>query len=599
MIDGQGFAGYPIVLPRACIFDGLDEEIVAALADDTEWFSLPGGQVLFEDGDPSDALYLLVTGALAVIAGRPYQQGELLGLIRPGETVGEMGVLSQRPRTATIVAIRDSSLLRISRAAFARLLQHDPGTSLRLVGQLVDWLDQTTRGRRAQFVPRTLAILSLTPVGVAEAVARRLAVTISATGLAVAVLDATAIHEPTEHFHEIERDHDLTIYAAVAGATGGEEVWTSLSIRRADQLLLVADAHAPAPERIPAIDRQERLPWRRTDLVLLHLNAGSRPMTARWLGRHDVRNHYHIRWSVEDDMARLARYVTGQAVALVLSGGGARGFGHVGVIRALREGGIPIDMIGGTSIGAIIAAGVALEWDDAEFDHRMRSAFVNSNPLNDYTIPFVSLTRGRKVAARLQQNFGDRRIEDLWIPFYCVASNLTTGRETVLRQGALWQALRTTIAIPGLLPPSIADGEVLADGALLNNLPTDVMAAIARGPVVGVDVTRYRSLSAHGRPRRWRPHRLLHPGYKGPGIASLLMRAATISSDAQTRTSRDHVDILLEPPLAAVDMRDWGAYDRAVEAGYRYALEHLPAVVKAVRSPPLCTPDLRGRNSRM
>jgi NTE family protein len=574
--DACGFAGHPISLPNPCFLDALDDDAVAALTGETEWFSLPGGQILFESGEPSDALYLLLTGTLAVIAGRSHQGGALLAQIHPGETVGEMGVLSERPRTATVIAIRDSQLLRIGKAAFRRLLRLEPGAGLRLLGQLVDWLAQTSQIKRAPFVPRTLALLSVTPAVPADVIAHRLASAIGSTGLAAAALNAAVMHRPADYFDKVECAHDLTIYAAPA-----EGPWTSLAVRRADQLLLVADACAPVPDRLLILDRPDRLPWRICDLALVHFDDAPPRTTSRWLGREDIRNRYHIRWTVEHDMARLARYVTGHAVALVLSGGGARGFGHVGVIRALRKGGISIDMIGGTSIGAIIGAGAALELSDTEFDSRIRSAFVYSNPLNDYTIPLVALTRGRKVAARLHQHFGDRCIEDLWLPFFCVASNLTTGRESVLREGMLWQALRTAIAIPGLLPPSVINGEVLADGALLNNLPADVMADMARGPIVGVDVTHYRSL-----PIRHRPYHLLHPGYRGPGIASLLMRAATISSVAQTRASRSHVDVLIEPPLRTVDMRDWGAYERAVEAGYRHTMEHLPAIADAIRRPP-------------
>jgi NTE family protein len=572
--EPRRFAGFPITLPSPCFLEG-----IAAQADiipgDIEWFSLPGGTILFESGAPADSLYLLLTGALAVMSGRPHDA--MVAQIRPGETVGEMGVISGRPRIATVVSIRDSSLLRIDRTALAHLLRLDPGASLRLVGQLVDWLDQTTQGRRQSFVPRTLACLAISPAIPIEAVARHLAAAIATMGVRVATLDAGALHNPAEYFHAIEHAHDLTIYGAAA-----EGAWTSLALRRADHVLLVADACAPPPERLPEVERSAALPWRLTELVLLHLDGKPPRATSRWLGRYGIRNHYHIRWPDDGDMGRLGRYVAGRAVALVLSGGGARGFGHVGVIRALREAAIPIDMVCGTSIGAIVAAGVALGWSDAEFDRRMRAAFVQSNPLNDYTIPLVALTRGRKVAARLEQHFGECRIEDLWLPYFCLASNLTTGAEFVFREGTLWRALRTSIAIPGLLPPTILGNEVLADGALLNNLPADVMATMARGPIVGVDVTRYRTLTIDPARRR-RLQRRLHSGYDGPGIASILISAANLSSDAQTRLTRSHVDVLLEPPLATLDMRDWRAYDRAIEAGYRYAKQRLPELEQAVR----------------
>ena len=273
-----------------------------------------------------------------------------------------------------------------------------------------------------------------------------------------------------------------------------------------------------------------------------------------WLRHFPVRFHCHLRLRSDTDMARLARYVTGRGLGLVLSGGGARGFAHIGVIKALRQARIPIDLVGGTSMGAIIAAGVALEWDDKEMYERMHAGFVRSNPLDDYAFPLVALTKGRKVERRLRRHFADARVEDLWRPYFAVASNLSNGEVTVMRNGVLWRALRASIAIPGLLPPVIENDDVLADGGLMNNLPCDVMDAMRRGPVIGVDVTRYRSFDMSNVRTRSMIHRLLVPSdYDGPEIVSLLLRAATVGGTLQTRSSRDHADLVLDPPLPSIE----------------------------------------------
>src|SRR5262249_30663957 len=154
-----------------------------------------------------------------------------------------------------------------------------------------------------------------------------------------------------------------------------------------------------------------------------------------------------------------------------------------------REIGIPLDLVGGASFGAIVAAGVASEWGDEELLERFREGFARSNPLSDYAMPFVALTKGRKVSRQLRAHFGDRRVEDLWRPFFTVAANLTPGSLSVLKEGAIWEALRASIALPGLLPPWIANGEVFVDGAVMNNLPADVMRSVDGGVIVAVDVT--------------------------------------------------------------------------------------------------------------
>ena len=570
--------GYRIPVPSPSILDGLDRRARSALEDEMEWLCLPGGQILFREGEAPDALYLVVAGTLAISDGRPGKDGAMLGQVRAGETVGEMGLLSERPRSATVVALRDCSLLRIGKQAFERFIRLHPSAALHFLAQLVDRLEQATRGTRSVLVPATLALVPIDAAVPVDELAEKLAGAVSRLGLKVCVLGDSEARHTEEHFHAVESAHDLTIYR---GGTASVS-WIPLCIRRADRLLLLATGRAPSCN-LALLSAETRPQWRAADLVLLADDSGSCQSAAPWLAQLPVQGHYHLRRHSAADIGRLARCVTGRAVGLVLSGGGARGFGHIGVIKALRASGIPLDLLGGTSIGAIIAAGAALEWQDDDFDTRIRRAFVDSNPLDDYTFPIVALTKGHKVSARLREHFGERRIEDLWRPYFCVASNLTTGEVAVLRQGVLWRALRASIAIPGLLPPVIEGGAVLSDGAVLNNLPADVMATIRRGPVIGVDVTHYRALQPQrSRPRHWL-QRLLGGDHQGPGIATMLMTAANLGSDAQTRLSRAHVDVLLEPPLA-VRIRDWRAYDRAVAAGYRYAMERMADIDRAIRA---------------
>lgn len=571
---------YHIPLPSRSILDGLDLEARTALQGEAEWLCLPGGQVLFSEGDQPDALYLVLAGALAISAGKLVEHGTMIGQIQVGETVGEMGLLSDRPRSATVIALRDCSLLRIGKPAFEKFIRLHPTAALRFLAQLVDRLEQTTRGTRALFVPTTLALVPLDAAVPTEELAGRLAESISAMGLKVQVLDETAARHTEEYFHAVENAHDVTIYRGTSVGT----TWVPLCVRRADRLLVMATGEAPVCN-LPILTAEPRPPWRIAELVLLEDESGTRRSAASWLMQLPVASHYHLRRHNRADIARLARCVTGRAVGLVLSGGGARGFGHIGVIKALRACGIPVDLVGGTSIGAVIAAGAALEWDDDEFDARMRRAFVDSNPLDDYTFPFVALTKGRKVTARLREHFGENRIEDLWRPYFCVASNLTTGAVAVLRQGVLWRALRASIAIPGLLPPFIENGAVLSDGAVLNNLPADIMATMRRGPVIGVDVTHYRALvPRQDRPRHWLQRLLAGDEHQGPGIATMLMTAANLGSDAQTRLSRAYVDVLLEPPLDQVGIRDWRAYDQAVESGYRHVMERMADIESTLRA---------------
>src|ERR1700678_43195 len=217
----------------------------------------------------------------------------------------------------------------------------------------------------------------------------------------------------------------------------------------------------------------------RVELALLHEGCFEAGAAIRWLKRNDVAQHHHIVGAA--DFGRVARLLTRRGVGLVLSGGGARGSAHLGVIRALREARVPIDFVGGASIGAIMAAGVAMGGSDEEMRLRYRRCFVDTNPVNDYTFPFVALTRGRKVSRLLAREYGDVCIEDLRLPYFCVSANLTTGRVLEHREGRLADALRASVAIPGIMPPVFHDEGVLVDGAAINNLPVDIMRSHAPG----------------------------------------------------------------------------------------------------------------------
>jgi len=282
--------------------------------------------------------------------------------------------------------------------------------------------------------------------------------------------------------------------------------------------------------------------------------------------------HHHLRAGHQADVARVARFIAGRAVGLVLAGGGARGFAHIGIIKALKEAGVPFDQLGGTSMGAIIAAGLAREWSLEEMRDRMYAAFVKDNPLSDFTLPLIALVRGKKVSQRLREHFDEVAIEELPLPFFAVSSDLTSGRIHVHRDGKLWRALRASVALPGILPPVTYHGHLLVDGGVMNNLPVDVMREQSGGggPIIACDITGEIDLQAQDnrygeRPWWW----LLGQRMRGnPSIVSILMRSGTVGSEAQRRVVREQCDFLIVPPMPDIQLRDWKKFDRAIQEGY-------------------------------
>jgi NTE family protein len=346
--------------------------------------------------------------------------------------------------------------------------------------------------------------------------------------------------------------------------------WSRQCCRQADVLLMLANAGAEVRPWPGALTDLAVARGARVELALLHAGDFKTGAAARWLPVLPASLHHHI---VDDhDLGRVARLLTRRGVGLVLSGGGARGFAHLGVIRALREARVPLDFLGGSSIGAIIAAGVAMGWDNEEMQMRYRRSFVATNPVNDYTLPFVALTRGRKVARLLEREYGDALIEDLRRPYFCVSANLTSGKSLEHRQGHLAGALRAAVAIPGILPPVFRDIGVLVDGAVINNLPVDIMQGHMPGFVIGCDVGSDRGF-----------------GKTRINIFQILTRAGMINSQSVAAAQRELADLLLKPPLVNIDLLNWRAFDRAIEAGYAYARAELethlsvPRVIEAAQ----------------
>ncbi|MGE0030458.1 MAG: patatin-like phospholipase family protein [Steroidobacteraceae bacterium] len=548
------------------LFSGLPKKVVDDAVAELEWLSLPGGRLLFEAGSTSDAVYFVISGCLGAFS----PDGELVGRITAGESVGEMGLIVSRPRAATVRALRDSELAMLSSGTFERVLLGHPEAILRLARLTVERIEDAGNRERHR-MPRTIALLPRHEDIDVAALSADLARALSDIGRVEPVSSQRAGSHSPQWFHELESRNDFVIYLADSADTP----WTRLCLRQADVVLLATLASDP-PGLWHGFDGQDAA-VRRAELLLIHRGNFTNGAAGAWRAILPNTPIHHLRGP--EDCPRLARLLTGRAVGLVMSGGGARGFAHLGVVKALREHGVPIDLVGGTSMGGILAAGVAADWSDAELAERFRRSFVDTNPLSDFTLPLVSLVSGRKVGLLLRRELGDIDIEDLPLPFFCVSSNLTTGRVAVHQEGPLWRWLRASVAIPGVLPPVFHGGEVYVDGGTMNNLPVDVMRAKGRGPVIGVDVGMDRAfttdIEATEMPSIWNLFRRKHGGRKRPNILQILWRSGMVNSTAATQLRRSQSDLLLTPALESLDLLDWKSMDRAIEIGYRNACERL------------------------
>ena len=555
------------------LLDDVGDQALRRVLAESDWFGLPGGTHLARDGDNDRAVFLVVTGSLGVFVDDESGAKRLVATIPAGETVGEMSLLTGESHSATLVSLRDTELLRLGPKAFDMLLTRYPRIMLNLLKIVVRRLRETTRGAHQHSRPKTFAMIPLQRGLADEPVVRGLADALVKMGAKAAVLDHTCCNQTTDWFNHFEAEHDVVFYQG----DQPDSTWTNFCLRQADRVLLVARADETAP--LYPFERRffKREAGASPELLLVHPGG----VTRRGVPQHiELRRdlfgtHHHVRSGDPSDLKRLARFIGGSSVNVVLAGGGARGFAHIGVLKALSEAGVPFDYLSGTSMGGIIAAGFAMEWSIDEVTERVREAFVQNRPLSDFTLPLIALFRGARVSALLQKHFGDVRIEDLPKPYFCVSSDLTTGRDYVHRSGPLWRALRASVALPGILPPVTEDGgHLLVDGGVMNNLPVDIMAAEARGPIVAVDVSGEIDLRADD--DRYGERSLLSligQRMRGsPSIISILMRAGTVGSELQRRSVRQQADFLFEPPLDGIGMRDWKSFERAIAQGYAHAM---------------------------
>jgi predicted acylesterase/phospholipase RssA len=350
-------------------------------------------------------------------------------------------------------------------------------------------------------------------------------------------------------------------------------------------VLIVADAEAdPAPGATEALlDAQDTVVAPRRALVLIHPDGRRRPQgTRRWLAPRRVRQHYHVRWDRDHDVRRVARFLSDRAVGVVLSGGGARGFAHIGLLRALGEHGVPIDVIGGTSMGAILGAQFAMERDWETVLRSSRDTFVTPKPFRKYTLPLFSLLRHGVFDGSAGVIFGDTEMEDLWTPCFCVATDLSSAESVVFRRGPVTEATLASSALPGVVTPRVRDGHLLVDGGVLANTPTAAMQRDCSVLIVS-DVTEGKAADVEfdAFPSPWRAlwQRLspFHEKPVVPGLMNILTRTAVLGSVARDALARDAADLYLRMPVEPYGILEMDRIDEIVEAGYAYSRDVLEA----------------------
>ena len=561
------------------------------------WVYLSTDDILFEQGDIGNSLYVIMHGRLRVIV----EAGGVREIVREvgsGEIIGEMALITGEPRSATLQAVRDTRLVKLSKASFERLIERHPQVMMQIARI------QSKRVRLLSVRPphsTTLVTLAVIPTSKDVPLAdfcQRLVGSLSTHGSCLH-LNRQRLEREMQMSALWDNENDSMIVAwlseqemnyrfIIYESDSSPSPWTRRCLRQADHILIVGQANSN-PELGEIELEMGRMSNVRKKIILLHQNYIKRPVgTNKWLTPRQVERHYHLRWNIEGDFDRIARLLTGNGVGLVLSGGGATGLAHIGVIRALEETGIPIDMVGGTSQGSWISGMYAMGYDYDTMMSVGKEVMSKVGRLK-YTLPMVSLLTGHSATKAIKMLFGEQFIEDLWLNYFCVSANLTHGKMMVHESGSLWKYVRASSAIPGIVPPLVDNNnDLLIDGVTVNNLPTDVMRRhIENGTVFASNIMPYfekvASLSKKeqygGTLSGWRVlWRRLNPFTKSmnvPSIADIIWLSMQLSNrntlDKRGKMSDFQFDLDVRP----YGFLDYDAFDTLVEIGYRSAQEKI------------------------
>ncbi|XP_073908808.1 patatin-like phospholipase domain-containing protein 7 isoform X4 [Castor canadensis] len=604
-----------------------------------DWMEVEAGRAIYRQGDKSDCTYIVLSGRLRSVIRKDDGKKRLAGEYGRGDLIGVVETLTHQARATTVHAVRDSELAKLPTGALTSIKRRYPQVVTRLIHllgeKILGSLQQgsatghqlglhTTGSKWDSGNPASnLSTVAAMPVSEdvpLTAFALELQHALSAIGPVLlltsenikqrfgsAALDSIHEYRLSSWLGQQEDIHRIVLYQADSTLTP----WTQRCIRQADCILIVG-----LGEQEPTVGELERMlestaVRAQKQLILLHREEGPAPAhTVEWLNmRSWCSGHLHLccprrvfsRRSLpklvemyervfqrppdrHSDFSRLARVLTGNAIALVLGGGGARGCAQVGILRALAECGIPVDMVGGTSIGAFMGALYSEERSYSQMRIRAKQWAEDMTSMVktmlDLTYPITSMFSGAGFNSSICSVFKDRQIEDLWLPYFAITTDITASAMRVHTDGSLWRYVRASMSLSGYMPPLCdpKDGHLLMDGGYINNLPADVARSMGAKVVIAIDVGSRdeTDLTNYGDAlsgwwllwKRWNP---LATKVKVLNMAEIQTRLAYVCCVRQLEMvkSSGYCEYL-RPPIDSYRTLDFSRFDEICEVGYQH-----------------------------
>lgn len=576
-------------LARHSLFNGVADNALHALEAAAELQSVSGGEALVSQGDDADALYFIESGRFRVVVNKT----RTVAHIETGEAVGELAFFAGGKRTADVVATRDSQVLKVTRSAFDDIAQKYPELNAAMLKLVSERLAVATARTSAMStnMPRVIAILPAGTTQLPDGFLVRLANAFEAvaekdTPIIPVDRGTSEVSDRAAYQSWLAEQEGSGAYVLVDGS-GGDE-WGEMICRNADALLMVG---RPGKfDAAPSAMEQTAMRWiaepQRTLLLLRSKADKTISKSGEWIDPRSPKLHHHVALDSEDDFRKVARFLTGRAVGVVLAGGGALGCAHLGVIKALQQADIPIDYIGGASAGAAMGGAIARGMSVDETLDQMEAMFIDAKAMRRVTLPIFSLLDPTVFDHELRTRYGTKDIADQPISFFGVSTNLSTNGLYIHRRGPLWECVRASGSLPTILPPFIdGEGNILVDGGVLDNVPVKVMHDLKTGPNIVVTLGDpneiWRTDVEYDEVRgRWSLIRDVIMRRKKeqdfPSIVEIMSRSMVVASRMASKEMLGEQDILVNPPIIPdMQILDWQLGRELADMAAEYITEQV------------------------
>ena len=525
----------------------LSKKSLQSLLSTGKVLSLEKDEKLFKQGDPTISVYITITGSFSVLITDDTSQTSIAD-IGVGELIGEMGSITGLSRSATVIANRKSKVLELNLKDIKKSSENNSEFMLLLARVAISRLLHIQNGKTLEHLPSVYCLLGPNAKEITSITSGYMKKFGS-----VDIFSDNQLEKKTLIDRENSQEKaDFTIYFSenISNQPTETIIWM---IQNSDRSILIYNGEETREQQQLKFNKLKNY-LGNYDAIIHWPNSKIIPGVTGWLlDSLNINNHYHYIDSL--DLKRISRILTGNGIALVLSGGGARGMAHIGFYKYAIENKFEFDLVVGTSSGSLVGAGIALGWS---FDEIVKNLgmMAKVNPILNLHIPKTSIFKDKVLRNYSAKWFSDINIEDTRIPYRNISVDVEHSKESVNSRGRIEASVRASGALPGIFPPVKMGNTLHVDGGVMNNLPTDQTKGLGISKIIGIDIGANASPENSGQEQ------------KEPGLFSLITLVATLGDSAGADLHRKQCDVLLLPEVSEIKIFDFKLYEKAISIGY-------------------------------